>query len=434
MPTIKNIDQITYNGVIYKLIDNTSGYAKSGQAGVGTVTQVNTSGVLSGGPITGTGTLSLAAASPNQILAGPSSGSTAAAPTYRTLVAADIPTITKSKISDFPTIPSAGTATPSTIGTASAGSATTWSRSDHVHDHPTSGVTAKTTSALYPFTVNNTGHITAVGTAVTSLPASDVSAWAKASTKPTYTASEVGAATSGHTHATSIATSTGTNQLTLAYGQKYSLTAGGTSYVFTMPAASTGTVTAVKINGVTHNPTNGVVDLGTIEGGSGGGSGSFDIVYNADNAATDGAGIAEVSFLSSGSSAGVKIGPSTFTVNVGKSSDPATTTKYTLTSLDLTPGTWLLDAYARAQAGGGVGIRGVQFYNRDVNGQSSSILQYQLDGGTSLVNALSGVKTPIHLNLIYTTAENITVYVVGCQTSNTTNLQFEGAATAVKLL
>lgn len=34
----------------------------------------------------------------------------------------------------------------------------------------------------------------------TSMPASDVSAWAKASTKPSYTASEVGAAASSHTH------------------------------------------------------------------------------------------------------------------------------------------------------------------------------------------------------------------------------------------
>lgn len=34
----------------------------------------------------------------------------------------------------------------------------------------------------------------------TSMPSSDVSAWAKASTKPTYTASEVGAAPASHTH------------------------------------------------------------------------------------------------------------------------------------------------------------------------------------------------------------------------------------------
>lgn len=42
---------------------------------------------------------------------------------------------------------------------------------------------------------------------------------------------------SNHTHPTSIATSTGTNQITLAYGGKYALTAGGTSYIFTMPSS-----------------------------------------------------------------------------------------------------------------------------------------------------------------------------------------------------
>ena len=45
-----------------------------------------------------------------------------------------------------------------------------------------------------------------------------------------------GYATSSHTHATSIATSTGTNKITLEFGTKYAITAGGTSYVFTMPA------------------------------------------------------------------------------------------------------------------------------------------------------------------------------------------------------
>lgn len=39
-----------------------------------------------------------------------------------------------------------------------------------------------------------------IPTIPTSLPASDVYEWAKASTKPTYTASEVGAAASSHTH------------------------------------------------------------------------------------------------------------------------------------------------------------------------------------------------------------------------------------------
>lgn len=55
----------------------------------------------------------------------------------------------------------------------------------------------------------------------------------------TYSLYDAGAARSGHTHTTSIATSTGTNQITLAYSTKYAITAGGTSYVFTMPAAVT---------------------------------------------------------------------------------------------------------------------------------------------------------------------------------------------------
>lgn len=64
----------------------------------------------------------------------------------------------------------------------------------------------------------------------------NVPSWALASTKPTYTASEVGAATSNHTHSTTIAASTATNQITLDFGNKYSLNAGETSYVFTMPS------------------------------------------------------------------------------------------------------------------------------------------------------------------------------------------------------
>ena len=43
-------------------------------------------------------------------------------------------------------------------------------------------------------------------------------------------------ATSGHTHTTTIATSTGTNELTLSHGGKYAITAGGDSFIFTMPS------------------------------------------------------------------------------------------------------------------------------------------------------------------------------------------------------
>ena len=44
-----------------------------------------------------------------------------------------------------------------------------------------------------------------------------------------------GAAAYKHSHDTSITTSNGTNQITLAFGTKYAISAGGTSYVFSMP-------------------------------------------------------------------------------------------------------------------------------------------------------------------------------------------------------
>lgn len=52
----------------------------------------------------------------------------------------------------------------------------------------------------------------------------------------TYDIKDNGAAPSDHTHSTTIATSTATNQITLDFGSKYNLNAGGTSYVFTMPS------------------------------------------------------------------------------------------------------------------------------------------------------------------------------------------------------
>lgn len=123
-----------------------------------------------------------------------------------------------------------------------------------------SGDTAK----LFPIKYDKNGHITGVGTEVTSLPASDVSAWAKASSKPTYTYSEVGAASSSHTHTTTLATSTGTSSLTLALGNKYSITAGGTSYIFTMPSKPS--YTASDVGAATSDHTHDIslaTDTGT---------------------------------------------------------------------------------------------------------------------------------------------------------------------------
>ena len=56
-----------------------------------------------------------------------------------------------------------------------------------------------------------------------------------------------GAAAYKHTHDISITTSSGTNQITLEFGTKYSISNGGTSYVFTMPSLPTATSSVAGI-------------------------------------------------------------------------------------------------------------------------------------------------------------------------------------------
>lgn len=93
-PICKVGDTIVSNGSEWTIIP-------SGDEPAGTVTNVATGSGLTGGPITSSGTISLATAygdtvnpygtkDANKVLAGPTSGS-AAAPSFRTLVAADIP-------------------------------------------------------------------------------------------------------------------------------------------------------------------------------------------------------------------------------------------------------------------------------------------------------------------------------------------------------
>jgi hypothetical protein len=80
----------------------------SGASGSGSVTSVALAApgifTVSGSPVTSAGTLTLALATEtaNTVFAGPTTGG-AVAPTFRTQVAADIPTLTAAKISDFDT-------------------------------------------------------------------------------------------------------------------------------------------------------------------------------------------------------------------------------------------------------------------------------------------------------------------------------------------
>lgn len=123
------------------------------------------------------------------------------------------------------------------------------------------------------------GHVTSLSSATETV--TDTNYYHKTGTWSglTYTAAKVGSpedltftiptgttsttvALGNHTHATSIATSSGTNQLTLAASTKYSLTAGGTSYIFTTPpdtkntAGSTDTSSKIFLIGATSQAAN----------------------------------------------------------------------------------------------------------------------------------------------------------------------------------
>lgn len=99
------------------------------------------------------------------------------------------------------TVTSVGVSNATNGGLSVSGSPVTGSGTITV-GHSNVLTSAQTTQAVYPIKIDKNGHISAYGTAVTSMPASDVSSWAKASTKPTYTASEVGAVSKTNGYAT----------------------------------------------------------------------------------------------------------------------------------------------------------------------------------------------------------------------------------------
>lgn len=120
-------------------------------------------------------------------------------------------------------------------------------KASSTHTHTLSIASDSGTSAL-TLSANTKYKITAGGNSFIFTTPTDTNTWRPIGTGATD------AAAGNHTHATSVATSTGTNQLTLGYGGKYSLTAGGTSFIFTMPA-SDNTDTKVTSVGNHYSPT-----------------------------------------------------------------------------------------------------------------------------------------------------------------------------------
>ena len=115
-------------------------------------------------------------------------------------------------------------------------------------------------------------------------------AWSNVSNRPT----KLSQFTNDITFATSIATSTGTNQLTLSHGGKYALTAGGTSFVFTMPSDNNTTYTfAGGTNGFTVTPSGGSAQTVTVTPSianniTGSGTSGYLAKFNGANTITNG--------------------------------------------------------------------------------------------------------------------------------------------------
>jgi endonuclease YncB( thermonuclease family) len=122
---------------------------------------------------------------------------------------------------------------------------------------------------------NATGTVALTSDIPTTLPASDVSAWAKASTKPTYTASEVGALASNTTYVSTVTTTAGTHTAISSKSGAVSfnvptntshltndsgfITASHTS-TYSLPLAASGTRGGVQI-GYSESGTNYAVKL-----------------------------------------------------------------------------------------------------------------------------------------------------------------------------
>ena len=268
-----NQSQMTLpSGDVVKFIDNTSGYTKN----TGTITKVTAGTGLSGGGTSGAVTLNHSnsvtaqntqAVYPIKIDAQGHISAYGAAVTIPSAV-------TESTVSGWGFTKNTGTITGVTgsnglTGSGSSGSVTI------SHAAPSTSP-AKTTSAVYPITIDKYGHILTAGSAVTIPAAVAVKGNAETSYRTgnvNLTPANIGAAAGNHTHSLSIATSTGTSAITLEASKKYQLTAGGSTYIFTTPpdttyssktAASGGTEVSLVTTGEKYTWNSKTSNTGTV--------------------------------------------------------------------------------------------------------------------------------------------------------------------------
>ena len=183
------------------------------------------------------------------------------------------------------TLPAASSTAPAALGTSAVGTGTTFARADHVHLLPSlatlgaqaagsyqaagtyatgtgtaSGTntgdetlaTIKTKLSITTLSGSNTGD----QTLPTTLPASDVYAWAKAATKPSYTASEVGLGSVNNTADS-------------AKSVSYAATAGSASNATTAGGLAVATGTNNAANQIVRTDANGYIQAGYINSSNG---------------------------------------------------------------------------------------------------------------------------------------------------------------------
>ena len=239
----------------------------------------------------------------NKVLAGPSSGS-AAAPAFRSLVAADIPNLSWNKItSDKPTTLSGygitdAAGTNALVGLSASSNAqgvTTFTATRASGQNPLSfevSITASSATGATKLTdsegdislgdasnpVYFSGGVPAQANTIPTITLNNNSTTAASFYAPTTAGTSgyvlksngSGAPTwipqsdisSGNTYTTTIVADNGTNQLTLAHGTKYKLTAGGTDFIFTMPTDTDEKLKVAAVtSGTTYYP---IVGSGTI--------------------------------------------------------------------------------------------------------------------------------------------------------------------------
>lgn len=199
---------------------------------------------------------------------------------------------------------------------------------------------------------------------------------------------------------------------------------------------NTGTVTGVKINGQTMNPTNGIVDLGNIQTSSG----SLNINYNADDAATDGAGIAEVTFSGSGGS----VNPATYQTDFKHATISSGDSNYTnVLSFTLSAGIWIVHAFLRIAGESTSGVRSMCVSetsggNYDTHASNVDVttavgLANKNNASSTITTAAPGGKyAQLHITKIYNLSEEKTYYINGYHTAGASKNCVAGY-TAIKL-